>query len=125
MFSITSPLEWTSHMDIISAKTQERAVPEIGLAQEKPTLIVPPQQARGLLWAFIALRHRNYRLFWFGQMISLVGTWMQTTGQAWLVLQITHSAWQLGMVGAIQFLPVLLLSIFGGVFADRWPKRNM
>ena len=58
-------------------------------------------------------------------MISLIGTWMQTTGQAWLVLEITHSAWQLGIVGALQFLPILLFSIFGGVFADRWPKRNM
>ncbi len=112
-------------MDLIPAKTQEQAVPEIGLAQESPALVVHPQQAKGLLRAFIALRHRNYRLFWFGQMISLVGTWMQTTGQAWLVLQLTHSAWQLGVVGAIQFLPVLLFSIFGGVFADRWPKRNV
>jgi MFS family permease len=112
-------------MNIISANSQEQVVPENGLAQEQPALVVPPQQAKGLLRAFIALRHRNYRLFWFGQMISLIGTWMQTTGQAWLVLEITHSAWQLGVVGAIQFLPILLFSIFGGVFADRWPKRNM
>jgi MFS family permease len=53
----------------------------------------------------------------------MIGTWMQITGQAWLVLQLTHSPWLLGMVGALQFLPVLLLSLFGGVFADRWPKR--
>ena len=58
-------------------------------------------------------------------MISLIGTWMQTTGQAWLVLELTHSAWQLGLVGAIQFLPILLFSVFGGVFADRWPKRSV
>jgi MFS family permease len=58
-------------------------------------------------------------------MISLIGTWMQTTAQAWLVLELTHSAWQLGLVGALQFLPILLFAIFSGVFADRWPKRNV
>jgi len=83
------------------------------------------QQARGLLRAFIALRHRNFRLFWFGQLISLIGTWMQTTAQAWLVLELTHSAWWLGVVGALQFLPVLFLALFGGVLADRLPKRTV
>ena len=74
---------------------------------------------------FSALRHRNFRLFWSGQLISLIGTWMQTTGQSWLVLQLTHSAWILGIVGALQFLPMLLFSLFGGVIADRLPKRRM
>lgn len=83
------------------------------------------QQERGLLRAFASLCHRNYRLYWFGQLISLIGTGMQTTGQAWLVLELTHSALQLGLVGALQFLPVLLFSIFGGVFADRWSKRRI
>jgi MFS family permease len=78
----------------------------------------------GLLRTFLALRHRNYRLFFFGQMISLIGTWMQTTAQAWLVLVLTHSAWLLGLVGALQFLPVMVLSLFGGVLADRLPKRT-
>jgi MFS family permease len=91
--------------------------------------IVPPlenqQQVKGLLRTFIALRHRNFRLFWFGQLISLIGTWMQSIGQAWLVLQLTHSAWLLGVVGALQFLPVMLLSLFGGVLADRLPKRRV
>lgn len=112
-------------MTITSANSQEQPVAEIGLTREQPVLVVPPRQASHLPRALIALRHRNFRLFWFGQMISLVGTWMQTTGQAWLVLEITHSAWQLGVVGALQFLPILLFSIFGGVFADRWPKRNV
>ncbi|HZO70766.1 MAG TPA: MFS transporter [Ktedonobacteraceae bacterium] len=75
--------------------------------------------------AIISLHHRNYRLYWFGQLISSMGTWMQTIGQSWLVLELTHSAWQLGLVGALQFLPVLLFSIFGGVFADLWPKRRV
>jgi len=83
------------------------------------------QQVKGLLRTFVALRHRNFRLFWFGQLISLIGTWMQSIGQAWLVLQLTHSAWLLGVVGALQFLPVMLLSLFGGVLADRLPKRRV
>src|SRR5579875_3276069 len=112
-------------MKTISEHSQEQVVLERAFSQEALVTTAPSRRARGLLRAFIALRHRNYRLFWFGQMISLIGTWMQTTGQAWLVLELTHSAWQLGLVGAIQFLPVLLFSIFGGVFADRWPKRNV
>jgi len=77
------------------------------------------------LRVFTALRQRNFRLFWSGQMISLLGTMMQSIGQAWLVLELTHSALQLGLVGALQALPILLFSIFGGVFADRWPKRRI
>ncbi len=75
--------------------------------------------------AFTSLRQRNFRLYWSGQVISVMGTWMQTIGQAWLVLELTHSAWQLGLVGALQALPVLLFSLFGGVFADRWPRRRV
>lgn len=75
--------------------------------------------------ALIALNSRNFRLFWFGQLVSLIGTWMQTTGQDWLVLQITHSAWLLGVVGALQFLPILLFSLFSGVIADRVPKKKL
>ncbi len=58
-------------------------------------------------------------------MISLVGTSMQMIGQAWLVLQLTHSAWQLGVVGALEAFPILFFSLFAGVFADRWPKRRV
>ena len=57
-------------------------------------------------------------------MISLIGTWMQTTAQAWLVLELTHNALLLGLVGALQFLPVMVFSLFGGVLADRLPKRT-
>src|SRR5438270_14102476 len=94
-------------------------------AIEAAPTIPKEQQAKGLLRAFLALRHRNYRLFWFGQLISLIGTWMQTIGQAWLVLELTHSAWLLGVVGALQFLQVMLLSLFGGVLADRLPTRTV
>ena len=73
---------------------------------------------------FRALRNRNYRLFYFGQTISLCGTWMQTIGQAWLVLQITNSKVALGTVTMLQFLPITIFVLFAGVIADRVPKRN-
>ncbi|EFH84122.1 MFS transporter [Ktedonobacter racemifer] len=82
-------------------------------------------QPKGLWRAFTSLRHRNYRLYWSGQVISLLGSSMQTIGLAWLVLEITHSAWQLGLVGALQAVPILLFSLFGGLVADRWPKRHV
>src|SRR6266568_3670188 len=97
---------------------------QAGTLEAAPT-IPKEQQAKGLLRAFLALRHRNFRLFWFGQLISLTGTWMQSIGQAWLILELTHSAWLLGVLGALQFLPVMLLSLFGGVLADRLPKRKV
>ncbi len=75
--------------------------------------------------AFRALRNPNYRLFWLGQVISMIGTWMQRIAQAWLVLRLTNSPLALGIVTACQTLPVLLLTLFGGVIADRVPKRRL
>ena len=72
-----------------------------------------------------ALRHRDFRLFWIGQLISQIGTWMQSVAQAWLVLDLTHSPLQLGVVSALQFTPVLLLSPIGGVLSDRFAKRRV
>src|SRR6266699_5645680 len=112
-------------MKMFSPRSQGQPVPESDPARETPALLPPKPPKKGLLRAFTSLRQRNFRLFWFGQMISLMGTMMQIIGQAWLVLELTHSAWQLGLVGALQALPVLLFSIFGGVFADRWPKRRV
>jgi MFS family permease len=83
----------------------------------------PPRGGRPNLFA--ALRHRNFRLFFIGQFISLIGTWMQRIAQAWLVLNITHSPFLLGVVGALQWLPVLFLSLVGGVIADRVSKRSL
>lgn len=74
---------------------------------------------------FSALRHRNYSLFWWGQLVSLVGTWMQTTAQSWLVLTLTGSAADLGIVTALQSLPVLVVGFFGGLVADWMPKRRL
>ena len=79
----------------------------------------------GLTRGFHALQVRNYRLFWIGQMITQTGSWMQRTAQDWLVLQLTHSPFALGLVTALQFLPVLLLSLIGGVITDRWPKHRL
>ena len=79
---------------------------------------------RDLRDIFIALRVRNFRLFWFGQLISLSGTWMQSIGQAWLVLTLTQSPFAVGTVTTLQFLPMTFLVLFGGVFADRVPKRR-
>ena len=70
-----------------------------------------------------ALRNRNFRLFWLGQTISLVGTWMQTIGLSWLVYQVSGSAVALGVVMAVQFLPLLVLAPLGGLLADHYPKR--
>lgn len=75
--------------------------------------------------SFQSLRHRNFRYFWIGQCISLIGTWMQLVGQSWLVLQTTNSAFLLGLVSALQFLPMLLFSTFAGVFVDKYPKKNL
>ena len=80
----------------------------------------PPLRA-----TFASLRVRNYRLYFSGQMISQIGTWMQSTALSWFVLQRTHSALALGTVSTFQFLPVLVFSLFGGVIADRFPKQKL
>jgi MFS family permease len=72
---------------------------------------------------FAALKHRNFRLFFFGQLISLTGTWMQNTAQSWLVYQLTGSKLLLGIVAAVGSGPMLLFSLWGGSVADRYPKR--
>jgi len=72
-----------------------------------------------------ALRHRDFRLFWSGQLVSLIGTWMQSVGQAWLVLELTDSPFQLGLVTMLQFIPILILSPIGGAMSDRFPKRRI
>src|SRR5947209_7876947 len=105
--------------------SQEDAVSESVPERETPASLPLKQSEKGLLRAFTSLRQRNYRLYWFGQMISSIGSWMQSIGLVWLVLELTHSGWQLGLVGALQSAPVLLFSLFGGVFADRWPKRRV
>ncbi len=74
---------------------------------------------------FAALSVHNYRLYFFGQATSLIGTWMQMAAQSWLVLSLTGSATALGLIVALQTLPVLLLAPYGGVIADRVNKRRL
>ncbi len=74
---------------------------------------------------FAALSVRNYRLYYSGQAISLIGTWMQMTAQSWLVYTLTHSSTALGVIIALQTLPVLVFGPYGGVVADRVDKRRV
>jgi MFS family permease len=74
---------------------------------------------------FAAMRFRNYRLYFFSQIISFSGTWMQSLAQSWLVLELTGSGTALGTVVAMQFLPTLLLAPYGGMIADRFDKRKL
>jgi len=73
---------------------------------------------------FYALRHRNFRLFFIGQFVSLVGTWMQVVAQGWLVLELSNSPFLVGLVTSLESLPILLLTLYGGVLADRVDKRR-
>lgn len=74
---------------------------------------------------FSALSFRDFRLFWFGQLISLSGTWMQSVAQGWLVYSLTKSPFYLGLVAAANSLPILLFTLIGGVIADRFSKRKL
>ena len=83
------------------------------------------QQKSNLGLILRALRYRNYRLFFFGQGISLIGTWMQQLAISWLVYRITGSAFYLGLVSFCNQIPVFLGAPIAGVFADRWPRRRI
>jgi MFS family permease len=72
-----------------------------------------------------SLRHRNFRLFFSGQLISLIGTWMDTVAEAWLVYRLSHSALLLGVAAFASQIPVFLLAPFGGVIADRFDRRKV
>ncbi|MBF0297542.1 MAG: penicillin-insensitive murein endopeptidase [Oligoflexia bacterium] len=74
---------------------------------------------------FPSLAHSNFRYYWYGQLISLIGTWMQRMGQAWLVYTLTNSPFKLGLIGTLQFLPILLFSLVAGVIVDRYPKKKL
>jgi MFS family permease len=71
-----------------------------------------------------ALRHRNYKLFFSGQLISLIGTWMQSLAMGWLVYRLSNSAFMLGLVGFASQIPTFFISPFAGVFLDRWNKHK-
>ena len=105
-----------------------------GAGPEPPSLsapgLPPADTARGWRFGlvartFSALQHRNYRLFFAGQLVSLVGTWMQNVSQAWLVYDLTGSPFKLGLVSFASGVPALVFSLWGGVVADRMPKRRL
>src|SRR5919202_2235546 len=88
-----------------------------------PPVRVPVPRRR--LGTFRALRHRNYRLFFLGQVVSLTGSWVQATALTWLAWQLTHESRWPALVGAAQILPTCLLGGWGGSLADRWPRRAL
>src|SRR5256884_2584375 len=81
------------------------------------------EPARG--FRFGALAHRNFRLFFLGQGVSLIGTWMQNVAQGWLVLELTNSPFYVGLVSALGSLGVLLLTLYAGVVVDRTNKHRL
>lgn len=81
--------------------------------------------SRGFHGAFRALRHRNFRLYFGGQLTSLIGTWMQTVAQSWLVLKLTNSPLMLGVVTFANYLPILLVALFAGVIVDHVDRRRL
>src|SRR5690348_4392997 len=74
---------------------------------------------------FRSIRHRNYRLFFFGQCISLIGTWLQNTALSWLVYSITRDSRALGLMSFLGAVPVLFLGAYAGTVADEYPKRRI
>ncbi len=74
---------------------------------------------------FASLKHKNFRIFWSGQCISLLGTWMQRTALVWIVYTTTNSPFLVGLVGVAQFLPMLFFTLFTGAVVDRFPKRKI
>ena len=84
----------------------------------------PTQPASGWRFLIRALGHRNYRLFFSGQSLSLIGTWMTRIATSWLVYRLTGSAWMLGVVGFLGQVPTFLLGPFAGVWVDRWSRHR-
>ncbi|HKN67041.1 MAG TPA: MFS transporter, partial [Gemmatimonadaceae bacterium] len=74
---------------------------------------------------FRALRHRNFLLFWSGQTLSLIGTWMQSMAEGWLAFTLTRNAFLVGLVAAAQSLPILVFSLYAGVIVDRANKLRL
>lgn len=97
----------------------ETTTPPVLNAQANPSL------GSRLLRTFPAFRHANYRLYFGGQLISLIGTWLQTVALGWLVWELTHSAFLVGLAATVQTIPVLLFTLFGGVIVDRFSTRRV
>src|SRR5438067_9379921 len=83
------------------------------------------ESARGVAFMLRALSHRNYKLFFSGQSISLIGTWLTRIATSWLVYRLTGSELLLGVVGFAGQVPMLILTPFSGVFVDRWDRHRI
>src|SRR5512139_601251 len=85
----------------------------------------PRNEVKGFRLVFRALSHRNYRLFFGGQGISLIGTWMQQIAVGWLVFRLTQSSFLLGVVGFTSRIPTFVFASFAGVLVDRWNRHRL
>ena len=112
-----SPEDGTAADDAVAARPAPRV--------EQPTVSPVSPSPVATPGVFAALRHRNFRVFYVGQLLSLSGTWMQSTAQGWLVLELTDSPLLLGVVTAAGSLPVLLFTLYAGAVADRGDKRGI
>ena len=103
------------------------ADPKNSIQENAPAGSAPPGERRGSRWqaAGRALRHRNFQLFFSGQLISLIGTWMQTVAQSWLVYRLNGSGLKLGAVGFASQIPVFLFAPIGGIVADRSHRKHV
>ena len=106
----------------MSEKVKSSKLSGVDSANEAPSLNRP---ASAPPRTFRSLRHRNFQLYFGGQLVSVAGTWMQIVAQAWLVYQISHSDLTLGIVGFAAAIPALIVSPWGGVIVDRVPKRGL
>jgi MFS family permease len=105
--------------EVVSPAGDEPPIPRTA---EHPVPATPRARRSG---TFGALHNRNFRLFFTGQLISLVGVWVQQVALAWLVLDLTNSAWHVGLVNALESAPVLLLALYAGVLADRMSRHRL
>src|SRR4249920_3199290 len=95
------------------------------MAGAEPTFQSQPDASSSIAFMLRALKYRNYRLFFGGQIVSLTGTWITTTATSWLVYRITGSALLLGVVGFASQFPAFLLRPFAGIFVDRWDRHRL
>jgi MFS family permease len=119
------PAEEGGAIGVIGARpTSPSSEPSSPSLEPSSAAPVPPAPPSRWPKGVSSLAHWNFRVFWTGQLVSLVGTWMQSVAQGWLVFQLTNDPVALGIVAACQFVPVLIFGLFAGVFADTLPKRT-
>jgi MFS family permease len=99
--------------------------PPVEEIETSPIETLPRWPAGALGTTFRSLRHRNYRLYFFGQLVSLVGTWMQMTALSWLAFEVTGKNTFPALISAVQILPTFLFGAWCGALADHWPKRPL